>query len=89
MKRHLLCAFLLTFSSAGLIHAQNSPPSRPPVSKADIFGRLAAGASRSYIAHLVKVRGIDFSPDNDFFAAIERTGGEGVLLDRLRAVPDG
>jgi tetratricopeptide (TPR) repeat protein len=89
MKRRLLCALLFTFLSSGLISAQDSPPSRPPVSKADTFGRLAAGASRSYVAHLVKVRGIDFSPDDDFFAAIERAGGEGVLLDRLRVVPDG
>jgi tetratricopeptide (TPR) repeat protein len=89
MKRGFLCALLLTFSSAGLICAQDLRPARPPVSKADIFGRLAAGASRSYVAHLVKVRGIDFSPDDDFFAAIERASGEGVLLDRLRVVPDG
>src|SRR5271168_3088119 len=89
MKRRLLCAFLLTLSSAGLMRAQDSAPARPPVSKTDIFGRLAAGASRSYVAHLVKVRGIDFSPDDDFFAAIDRAGGEGVLLDRLRVVPDG
>jgi tetratricopeptide (TPR) repeat protein len=89
MKRRFLCVLLLTFSSAGLICAQDSPPARPPVSKTDIFARLAAGASRSYVAHLVKVRGIDFSPDDDFFAAIERAGGEGVLLDRLRVVPDG
>jgi tetratricopeptide (TPR) repeat protein len=89
MNLRLLCALLFTFSGAGLMRAQDSPPSRPPVTKADIFGRLAAGASRSYVAHMVKVRGIDFSPDDDFFAAIERAGGEGVLLDRLRIVPNG
>jgi tetratricopeptide (TPR) repeat protein len=89
MKRRILCVFLLTLSTAGLIHAQDSPASPPPVSKADIFGRLAAGASPSYVAHMVKVRGIDFSPDDDLFAAIGRAGGEGVLLDRLRVVPDG
>jgi tetratricopeptide (TPR) repeat protein len=59
------------------------------LSKADIFGRLAAGGSRSYVAHLVRVRGVNFSPDYDFFAAIEQAGGEGVLLDRLRVAPDG
>jgi tetratricopeptide (TPR) repeat protein len=89
MKRRLLYALLLTFPGAGLSCAQDSPPARPPVSKTDIFGRLAAGASPSYVAHIVKVRGIDFSPDDDFFAAIERAGGEGVLLDRLRVVPSG
>jgi tetratricopeptide (TPR) repeat protein len=89
MKRRFLCVMLLAYSSVGLNRAQDSPPSPPPVSKVDIFGRLAAGASRSYVAHLVKMRGIDFSPDDDFFAAIERAGGEGVLLDRLRVVPDG
>jgi tetratricopeptide (TPR) repeat protein len=89
MKRRFLCAFLLTLSTAGLIRAQDSTGPPPPLSKADIFGRLAAGGSRSYVAHLVRVRGINFSPDDDFFAAIEQAGGEGVLLDRLRVAPDG
>jgi tetratricopeptide (TPR) repeat protein len=89
MKRRILCAFLLTLLTAGLIHAQDSAGPPPPLSKTDIFGRLAAGGSRSYVAHLVRVRGINFSPDDDFFAAIEQAGGEGVLLDRLRVAPDG
>jgi tetratricopeptide (TPR) repeat protein len=71
------------------MHGQDSAAPPPPLSKVDIFGRLAAGGSRSYVAHLVRVRGGNFSPDDDFFAAIERVGGEGVLLDRLRVAPDG
>jgi tetratricopeptide (TPR) repeat protein len=89
MKRRLLGAFLLTLSAAGLMHGQNSAAPPPPLSTADIFGRLAAGGSRSYVAHLVRVRGVNVSPDDDFLAAIERVGGEGVLLDRLRVAPDG
>lgn len=89
MKRRFLCGFLFVLAAGGLAHAQEPPPAPAPLSKADIFGRLAAGASRSYLAHLVKARGITFSVDNDFYAAIERVGGEGVLLDTLRVTPDG
>jgi hypothetical protein len=72
MKRRLLCAFLLTLSAAGLMHGQDSAAPPPPLSKADIFDRLAAGGSRSYVAHLVRVRGegvlldrLRVAPDGD------------------------
>ncbi|MFZ0581640.1 MAG: tetratricopeptide repeat protein [Candidatus Acidiferrales bacterium] len=89
MKRRFLCGLVLVFAAAGSVCAQEAPLDPTPLSKADIFGRLAAGASRSYLAHLVKARGIDFSADDDFYAAIERVGGEGVLLDTLHATQDG
>ena len=89
MKRPFLVGVLLVFTAMGPVFAQNPPPDPAPLTKADIFGRLAGGASRSYLAHLVKARGINFSTDDDFFAAIERVGGEGVLLNTLRATPDG
>jgi len=46
---------------------------------------LASGSSRSYIAHLVKTRGINFSSDAYYLSLISRAGGNGILLQRLSA----
>ena len=56
-----------------------------PLNHAEILGRLASGSSRSYIAHLVKTRGINFSSDAYYLSLISRAGGNGILLQRLSA----
>jgi len=54
-----------------------------PVDRAEILGRLAQGYPASYIAHLVKTRGVNFSPAGDFLYRVELAGGAGILIERL------
>jgi tetratricopeptide (TPR) repeat protein len=63
--------------------------SNAPLNRAEILGRLASGSSRSYVAHLVKARGINFSPTDYYLSLVERAGGTGILLNTLKAAPSG
>lgn len=56
-----------------------------PLGKIEVLGLLAAGSSPSYVAHLVKSRGIEFFPGNDYLRTVGQAGGEGVLLETLRS----
>jgi tetratricopeptide (TPR) repeat protein len=51
--------------------------------RAEILGRLAKDFSPSFIAHLVKTRGISFSPTSSFLSQVKLAGGDGILIDRL------
>lgn len=51
--------------------------------RAEVLGRLAVGYSPSYIAHLVKKRGVSFDSSGDFLYRIKLGGGDGVLYERL------
>lgn len=55
----------------------------PPLTHAEILGRLAVGYPPSYIAHLIKTRGIDFSADDYFLSLVDNAGGTGILHARL------
>ena len=76
----LILILVLIFAVGRIVRAQDTPP---PLTKADILGRLAAGSSPSYVAHLVSVRGISFAADDRFLAMVRDAGGEGVLETRL------
>jgi hypothetical protein len=54
-----------------------------PLDRAEVLGRLAVCYPPSYVAKLVKVRGIRFSPTADFVYRIKLAGGDGILADRL------
>ena len=54
-----------------------------PLDRTEILGRLAQGYPASYIAHLVKARGINFSTSGDFLYRVELAGGAGILVERL------
>lgn len=69
------CFFL--FASAGA-SAQNIP-----LDQTEILGRLAAGNTPSYVAHLLKTRGINFSVSQEFLYQVKLAGGEGILAERL------
>lgn len=43
------------------------------------------GESPSYLAHVVKTRGVSFAPDSSFFTAVKQAGGDGILVERLSA----
>jgi hypothetical protein len=63
--------------------------SSDPLNRAEILGRLASGSSRSYVAHLVKTRGINFSPTDYYLSLVERAGGTGILLNTLQTARTG
>ena len=56
---------------------------RVPLDQTEILGRLAAGNTPSYVAHLVKARGVGFSVSQDFLYRVKLAGGEGILAERL------
>jgi len=80
MKQKLTLAILSFAVMPGVILCQTT---NAPLNHAEILGRLAAGASRSYIAHLVKTRGVNFSSDAHYLSLISRAGGNGILFQRL------
>lgn len=54
-----------------------------PLDEEEILGRLAAGNTPSYIAHLVKTRSVSFSASGQFVYQVKLAGGDGVLVERL------
>jgi len=80
MKHKLTLAILFFAVMPGVVLCQTT---NTPLNHAEILGRLAAGASRSYIAHLVKTRGVNFSSDAHYLSLISRAGGNGILFQRL------
>jgi tetratricopeptide (TPR) repeat protein len=54
-----------------------------PLDRSEILGRLTQGESASYIAHLVKTRGVNFSPTAGFLSSVKLAGGDGLLVERL------
>lgn len=77
--RALSLALLLPLAAPGL-RAQSTR-----LGQSEILGRLALEYSPSYIAHLVKTRGLNFSPSEDFLYRVKLAGGDGILLDRLNS----
>lgn len=59
-----------------------------PLDQTEILGRLAAGNTPSYVAHLVKTRGVSFSVSQDFLYRVKLAGGEGILAERLFAAEE-
>jgi hypothetical protein len=56
-----------------------------PLDHAEVLGRLARGYWPSYVAYLVKTRGVSFSRSPDFVERVKLAGGEGILVRRLFA----
>jgi tetratricopeptide (TPR) repeat protein len=54
-----------------------------PLGREEILGRLALDYSPSYIAHLVRTRGVSFSLTADFLSRVKLAGGDGILVDRI------
>jgi len=75
--RTLFFALAFSFLPAGLF-AQSAP-----LDHAEILGRLALDYSPSYIAHLVKTRGVSFSSSENFIYRVKLAGGDGILAERL------
>jgi len=84
MKRIRLAtlAGALTLSMPPAFGQSQAPPPAP-VDRAEILGRLASGYSPSFVAYLVRVRGVSFSVSANFIDEVARAGGRGVLVDEL------
>jgi tetratricopeptide (TPR) repeat protein len=82
MTRRLFLSILLAIALPASCLAQATPP---PLTRAEILGQLASGTSRSLLAHLVKTRGINFSPDASYLSLIGLAGGNGILAERIAA----
>jgi len=77
MKYSLIVAMSLAVASPA-VFAQTAP-----LERTEILGRLALGYSPSYIAHLVKTRGLSFSVSLNFLDQVNLAGGKGILADNL------
>lgn len=82
MKLRPLLVATLSLLLPSALFAQSKP-----LDRSEILGRLATGESPSYVAHLVKVRALTFSPDGRFLSQIRLAGGEGILIQRLQSAP--
>jgi tetratricopeptide (TPR) repeat protein len=82
MTRRLFLSILLAIAVPASCLGQATPP---PLARAEILGQLASGTSRSLLAHLVKIRGINFSPDASYLSLIGLAGGNGILAERIAA----
>src|ERR1700733_5925128 len=78
MKTHTRYLALFLLLLPGCASAQPAP-----LDRSEILGRLTQGDSASYIAHLVKTRGVNFSPTADFLSSVKLAGGDGLLAERL------
>ena len=80
MKRPVLTLALCSLLLAPCAFGQSAP-----LDHAEILGRLAQGNWPSYVAHLVKTRGVGFSSSAYFIEKVKLAGGDGVLVERLFA----
>src|SRR5205085_2838801 len=74
---------ILVLGSFFLLASSNASAQKVPLDQTEILGRLAAGNTPSYIAHLVKTRGVGFSVSQEFLYRVKLAGGEGILAERL------
>jgi hypothetical protein len=55
-----------------------------PVAKAEVLSLLSGGVPVGRVTSIVKERGIDFLPDDDYLLEIRRNGGNDELITALR-----
>jgi tetratricopeptide (TPR) repeat protein len=77
----------LLFAFASSLLAPSVFAQGVPLDRAEILGRLAGGATPSFIAHLVKTHGASFAPTDSFLTQVKLAGGDGILVERLSS-PD-
>src|SRR3974390_1556578 len=80
MMRRVIFAVAL-IGSLGTYSCAQSQTAR--LSRSEILGRLALDYSPSYLAHLVKARGIGFVPSEHFLSLVKLAGGDGILVERI------
>jgi Tfp pilus assembly protein PilF len=81
MKLRPLLLVLAPFLLAPSICAQSTP-----LTHAEILGRLANGEAASFVAHLVRERGLNFAITDSFLTQVKAAGGDGVLVQHLSSL---
>ena len=84
MKRSTIFALALLLASP---YSFAQSVATAPLDRAEILGRLAMNYSPSYIAQLVKTRGLSFSVSASFLDQVTQLGGSGILVDTLPHAP--
>lgn len=80
MKRSPIVALALLLA---VPHSFAQSASTAPLDRTEILARLAMSYSPSYIANLVKTRGLSFPVSAVFLDQVNQLGGSGILLDTL------
>ncbi len=86
MKSKFGALILVVTAAAGLSRpAGASQSTTRPLHRDQILKLVQNYVPSARLADLVRQRGIDFEPTEEYLAALEKAGGERVLLDALRA----
>jgi tetratricopeptide (TPR) repeat protein len=81
MKLRPLLLVLAPFLLASVVCPQTIP-----LTHAEILGRLAKGESPSFVARLVRERGLNFAITDSFLTQVKAAGGDGVLVEHLSSL---
>jgi Flp pilus assembly protein TadD len=77
---------VVALGTAALLGAAEAPHSAtPPLRRDQVLRLVETDVTSVRLAELVKQRGIDFEPTEEYLAALQRAGAKPVLLDALRA----
>jgi sulfatase modifying factor 1 len=82
MKCKLLMSIVLV-STLALAAAPQA--TKKPLTKDEVISLVKGSVPSARVADLVRERGIDFEPTEDYFHALRSAGAEQVLIDALRA----
>jgi tetratricopeptide (TPR) repeat protein len=81
--KNLVC--LLTIVAAGVCFAQEGTQSKPrPFQREDIIAMLKDGVASERIVTLLRERGIDFEPTDDYLKSVRLAGGNEPLVTAIR-----
>src|SRR5690242_10743340 len=80
---------LLVFFSCGIMLAQTAPAAPTPMGSVEVLARLVGTSNevtKSYrVERLVRQRGLNFKPTDDYLQTVKSAGGSEPLLEALRA----
>src|SRR5690348_13547278 len=80
---------LWVFFTCGIVLAQTAPATPAPMGSVEVLARLVGTSNevtKSYrVERLVRQRGLNFSPTDDYLQTVKSAGGLEQLLDALRA----
>src|ERR1041385_7905548 len=80
---------LLVFFSCGIMLAQTAPATPTPMGRVEVLARLVGTSNevtKSYrVERLVRQRGLNFKPTDDYLQTVKSAGGREPLLEAWRA----
>jgi Flp pilus assembly protein TadD len=84
-KSGALILVIAVAAAALLRAAETSPSTTRPLRREQVLTLVQNAVTSARLAELVKQRGIDFEPTEEYLATLQRAGAEPVLLNVLRA----